>query len=430
MDGLRGMIAHTLTIDRAVWDGLEEVPPGTVITVDRSGIHRRRYWCLAATPHEHDLPKTVDTVRDLLAEIVERQLVADVPVSVLLSGGLDSSTLAALAAGLLRESGSKAQTYAVDFAEHAAGYVAELERPSRDAPFVREMVDRLGTVHRDVLLDAGAVSDPDLRARAVAAYDLPPASQDRDRSMLLLFREVSRLSTVALSGEGADEVFGGYSWRHDPQVWRAPAFPWIAGLTGYGQLRTVLRPELLAGLRMDDYLGDLYARAVGEVDRLPGDDPHAYRMRVLSHLELTCSLRALLARKDRLSMATGLEIRVPYCDHRLVAYVHSVPWAMQTFDGREKSLLRAAAADLLPASVLRRTKSAYPSLFDVDPLLAEARVLLGERTEPVFDLVDRDWLVRTTRRAPRGLGRADRNGLEDVLNLAAWMRAYTPELRV
>jgi asparagine synthase (glutamine-hydrolysing) len=103
---------------------------------------------------------------------------------------------------------------------------------------------------------------------------------------------------------------------------------------------------------------------------------------------------------------------------------------MQTFDGREKSLLRAAAADLLPASVLRRTKSAYPSLFDVDPLLAEARVLLSERIEPVFDLVDRDWLVRTTRRAPRVLGRADRNALEDVLNLAAWMRAYAPELRV
>jgi asparagine synthase (glutamine-hydrolysing) len=210
-------------------------------------------------------------------------------------------------------------------------------------------------------------------------------------------------------------------------------FPWIAGLSGYGQLRRVLRPELAAAADADGYLRDLYAAAVREVGSLPGEDAQARRMRVACHLHLTRMLRALLARKDRLSMAVGLEVRVPYCDHRLAEYVYNVPWAMKTFDGREKSLLRAAARDLLPAPVIDRVKSAYPSSQDdrhARALAGQARELAAEPADPVFGLIDRDWVRGVAGLPAAQLSRADRNGLEDVLNLATWLRIYRPEVRL
>jgi asparagine synthase (glutamine-hydrolysing) len=404
-----------------------------VLTVDRGGIRRHVYWRLEAREHRDDLPATVAHVRRLLEDTVHRQLVADVPICVLLSGGLDSSTLSALSAGRLARTGDKLHSYAVDFAGHAGTFAPDPERPSRDAPYVRTMAAHVDAVHSDILLDPGVLADPELRRRAVAAFDLPPGSQDRDRSMYLLFGEVRRQSTVALSGEGADEVFCGYGWFFDPAVQRARMFPWIAGLSGYGQLRRVLRPELAAALDADGYLGDLYATAVREIGSLPGEDASARRMRVTCHLHLTRMLRALLARKDRLSMAVGLEVRVPYCDHRLAEYVYNVPWAMKTFDGREKSLLRAAARDLLPAPIVDRVKSAYPSSQDarhVRALAGQARELAAEPSNPVFGLIDRDWVRGVAGMPPAQLSRADRNGLEDVLNLSAWLGIYRPEVRV
>jgi asparagine synthase (glutamine-hydrolysing) len=352
---------------------------------------------------------------------------------VLLSGGLDSSTLSALSAGWLARTGDKLHSYAVDFLDHADTFAPDTERPSRDAPYVRTMATHVDAVHSDILLDPDVLADPKLRELAVTAFDLPPGSQDRDRSMYLLFAEVRRQSTVALSGEGADEVFCGYGWFYDLAVQRARMFPWIAGLSGYGQLRRVVRPELGATLDVDSYLGDLYATAVREVDSLPGEDASARRMRVACHLHLTRMLRVLLARKDRLSMAVGLEVRVPYCDHRLVEYVYNVPWAMKTFDGREKSLLRAAARDLLPQAVVDRVKSAYPSNQDdrhVRALADQARELAVESSNPIFELIDRDWVRGVVDRPAAQLSRADRNGLEDVLNLAAWLSIYRPEVRL
>jgi asparagine synthase (glutamine-hydrolysing) len=144
-------------------------------------------------------------------------------------------------------------------------------------------------------------------------------------------------------------------------------------------------------------------------------------------------LRVLLARKDRLSMAVGLEVRVPYCDHRLVEYVYNVPWAMKTFDGREKSLLRAAARDLLPAAIVDRVKSAYPSNQDdrhARALADQARELAAEPSHPVFELINRNWVRDVADKATAPLSRADRNGLEDALNLAVWLSIYQPELRL
>src|SRR5207244_3484137 len=161
------------------------------------------------------------------------------------------------------------------------------------------------------------------------------------------------------------------------------------------------------------YRRDTYERAIGEIDHLPSEDDLDYRMRISSYLHLTRFLRYLLDRKDRMSMAVGLEVRVPFCDHRLVEYVYNTPWALKTYDGREKSLLRGAARDLLPDSVIQRVKSPYPSTQDWHytlDLQMQGRQRLGQPGHAAFQLIDRTGLDAATRLHPTALLPADRPG--------------------
>jgi asparagine synthase (glutamine-hydrolysing) len=267
----------------------------------------------------------------------------------------------------------------------------------------------------------------------ITARDMPVGTGDTDVSLYRLFHAVRRHSTVALSGEGADEVFGGYHWQRSLDAQQADTFPWLSPANGFplgsqGRDGSVLRPELLGSLDLPGYIADRYADAVAEVEHLPGDDAQARARRVTSHLAITRFMRTLLDRKDRLSMAVGLEVRVPFCDHRLVEYVHNTPWALKSFDGREKSLLRAAVRDVLPASVADRVKSAYPSIQDpgyLTMLRRQSKELLAESEHPVFHLVSKVWLEEA---ANRGTGQAVRSGLERSLNLATWLDTHRPRL--
>lgn len=430
--GLRRLAAYVMTLPSSVWADLHEVAPGSIINVSRDGLARRVYWKLTPREHEDDTQTTVATVRELLVDSVRRQLVADVPCGLLLSGGLDSSTLAALAVSGALD--GRMQTFSIDFVGRTETFKPDDERADPDGPYVREIVAFLGTNHRAVVFDSAALVNQELRRAVVSAYDLPPGSGDRDRSMYLLFEAIRQNVTVALSGEAADELFGGYKWFHDPGVQQAPMFPWItACLPTYGLSPGALAPELETAMDMNAYLVDEYQSALGEVEQLDHADHQERRMRAICYLHLTRQLRVLLDRKDRLSMAVGLEVRVPYCDHRLVEYVYNAPWALKTFDGREKSLLRAAAAHLLPASILHRVKTAYPSIQGgafVAALQEEARELLSSNNRQVFDLVRRSWLSDAVRVSPELITARMRNSLEWILNLAAWLELARPELRL
>lgn len=130
-------------------------------------------------------------------------------------------------------------------------------------------------------------------------------------------------------------------------------------------------------------------------------------------------------------MAVGLEVRVPYCDHRLVEYVYNTPWSLKSFDGREKSLPREATADLIPKSVYDRAKSPYPSTRDPEYALAlqeHAKALLARPSHPVFDLVDRERVRRAAHRDTPQITQVSRRGLERTLDLALWLDLYKPEL--
>ncbi|MEV7754404.1 MULTISPECIES: asparagine synthase (glutamine-hydrolyzing) [Streptomyces] len=432
LDGLRELLVMIKTPGHAVWDGMREVEPGTVVTVDRSGLSTRVYWRLQTRPHEDDRDTTIATVRTLLDDIVRRQLVADVPRCTLLSGGLDSSAMTAIAARQLAEQGQKVRSFAVDFVGQTENFVADELRGTPDTPFVHDVARSSGTDHQDIVLDAEALADPAVREQVIRARDLPAGFGDMDASLLLLFRAIRQKSTVALSGESADEVFGGYLQFFDEDARSADTFPWLVRFgRHFGDDSDVLRTDLVKQLDLERYTADGYRTAVAGIERLAGESDFEFRMRRICHLHLTRFVRILLDRKDRMSMATGLEVRVPFCDHRLVEYVFNAPWALKSFDGREKSLLREAAKDVLPQSVYDRVKSPYPSTQDpryARALQAQAKDLLARPSHRVFDLVDRDRVRKAAEREAPVSDQAARRGLERTLDLAQWLDLYAPEL--
>ena len=434
-DGLREALSMVRTPGRSAYRHIDELPPGHLMVVERGGARLVRYWELPTREHSDDQQETIRHVRDLLTGVLRRQLVADVPQCTLLSGGLDSSAVTALAATV---SGPDAvRSFSVDFAGPDQDFRADPMRGSADRPFVHDVAQRSGLRHSDIVLDTAALMDPLHRAAVVRANDGPKALGDMYTSLYLLFRAVREHSTVALSGESADELFGGYEWFHDERLIAAENFPWLAALqamTGAADpVLDVLDPGVAELLDLPTYQADGYRQALGEVEHVSGDDARARRMREISYLNLTRFLPIFLDRKDRMSMAHGLEVRVPFCDHRLVEYVYNTPWAMKSFDGREKSLLRAAVADLLPPSVLARRKTPYPSTQDPAYELALREQVSAATSDggPVTALVDRKR-VRDLLDAPLAPSNfaPTRRSLELILNLDEWLRYYPVHLRL
>ncbi|WFU39928.1 asparagine synthase (glutamine-hydrolyzing) [Bradyrhizobium sp. CB82] len=422
-DGLRRALCSFADPHNAVFRGMHEVQPGHIVRVSRDGIQQMAYWQLSDSGHTDDLPTTVRRVRELLDDTIQRQLIADVPLCTLLSGGLDSSAMTALAA---RFSDERIRSFALDFVGYTDNFIPGPMCATPDGPYVQEVSKFVGTDHTDITLSADELMDANVRAATLHARDLPFTMGDIDSSLYLLFKAIRQHATVALSGESADELFGGYCWFHDPAFVQADKFPWSGG-TWY-DTDQYLDPDLVENLDLPRYLDEQYRKALAEVPALTGPastDPHERRMREVCYLALTRFLPMLLDRKDRLSMASGLEVRVPYCDHRLVEYVFTIPWAQKTFDGREKSLLRAATANLLPRSVVQRVKSGYPAI--QDPIYATMlrrrfTALLNDRTAAVAPLLSVD--------GSRALLDANIWQVERILALQDFLTDYNVSLRV
>ncbi|HVK24218.1 MAG TPA: asparagine synthase (glutamine-hydrolyzing) [Actinokineospora sp.] len=430
--GLRDLIGFTMAPGWSLWKGMYEVEPGTIVTVDADGIHTRTYWRLEPAEHTDDLDTTVGRVRELMTDIVHRQLVADVPRCVLLSGGLDSSAITGLSAARLTEQGERLRTFSVDFVGREESFMADEVRDTPDTPYIRDVVNLVGSQHQTITVDPALLTDPELRRKVIAARDLPIGFGEMDSSLYLLFQAIRGESTVALSGESADEVFGGYRWFHDEAAVNSGTFPWLAFQSAMsGDRSAILRPDLRRSLDIDGYVADQYAAAVNAVDHLDGASDVERKMRVVSNLHLTRFVRMLLDRKDRVSMAVGLEVRVPFCDHRLVEYAYSAPWSMKTFDGREKSLLRHATAHVLPPSARDRVKASYPSTQDPRYLAAlqqQAKEVLADSGHAVFELVDPAWLTDAVALDPARVPSNVRRGVDRVLDLYHWLEMYRPSL--
>ncbi len=372
-----------------VFKDVEELLPGECACYKNGRLTKRRYFKVTAVPHEHDRKQTIEYVKYLLTDSIKRQLVSDVPLCTFLSGGLDSSVISAVAAEEYRKRGAQLNTYSVNYTDNAKYFRSSKFQPNSDEEFIDIMVKHIGSRHEKVVLDNRSLFSANFDA--VEARDLPGMA-DVDGSMLLFCREVKKNFTVALSGECADELFGGYPWYHDRDILFSECFPW-----SHSQeiRRSVLKSGFLP--KGEEYVHSRYEETVRSADTLPSDSPLQKRMREMFMLNINWFMQTLLDRKDRCSMYSGLEVRVPFCDHRIVQYAYNMPWELKSLDGREKGIVRQAFSDTLPETIAWRKKSPYPKTHNPEYMalcVRSAKNIMNDVTSPLYDIIDRGGIQK------------------------------------
>lgn len=399
-----------------VFEGISELKPGHALKYSANGLSIYRYWALPNNIHEDDLNTTTQKIRELFLDTVKRQLVSDVPIGTLLSGGLDSSAITAIAAVAQAENQKGSlPTFSVDYADNDKYFLPNAFQPGADGPWIERMSQAFNTQHTNCKFNIPELVES--LKDSTLARDLPGMA-DVDASLLLFSREIKQRITVGLSGECADEIFGGYPWFHRQESLEAQTFPWALHVENRLQ---VLSPELIDRLQPHSYLKKRYEEALSEIPNLPGSGTihqdsrtlsgelqREARIREISYLTITRFMPTLLDRKDRMTMATGLEVRVPFCDHRLVEYAWNIPWEMKAIEGREKGLLRHALTGILPEDVLWRRKSPYPKTHHPN-YLSSVRTWLQEIIEdstspilPFLNLPELRSLMKLSDTIPSG----------------------------
>lgn len=373
-----------------VYEGIYEIQPGFSAAIDFSGIRTDSYFHLTAKEHTDSYEQTVEAVRVLLTDAIKRQLIADVPVCTLLSGGVDSSLVSAVASSILRREGKRLDTYSFDYVDNSKFFQASSFQPSEDRPYVDIMVKAIDSEHH--YLECNNQQLFDCLFEAVDAKDLPGMA-DVDSSMLYFARQIKKNHTVCLSGECADEIFGGYPWFRDPEIYEKNTFPWSKN---FDFRKEVLNPEILELLPLEQYVACQYEKTLSRVSKLPDESSIAVRRREISYLNTSWFMTTLLDRKDRMTMASGLEVRVPFADHRLIQYLYNVPWEYKYHNQEVKGLLRDAFSDYLPDEICHRRKSPYPKSYhpEYEALLKnELNSILNKADEPVNQLLHKKNII-------------------------------------
>jgi len=372
-----------------VFKDIYELEPGYCGVYEDGRWRCRQYWKLMDREHTDSFEQTVENVRYLVTDSIQRQMVSDAPLGTFLSGGLDSSIITAVCAQKLRQEGIQLPTFSVDYKDQEQYFKAGKFQPNADTEYIRIMQQYLDTDHHWSVLCPDELVDS--LSLAVQARDLPGMA-DVDGSLLLFCSQIRPHVKVALSGECADEIFGGYPWFRDPQVRACEGFPWAQNT----KLRSrFLHPEAAKGILAEEFVYDYYCQTISQADVRSTADPLERRMKEMVYLNFRWFMQTLLDRKDRMSMYSGLEVRVPFCDYRIAEYMYAVPWSYKDYNGCEKGLLRHAMQGLLPDAVLWRKKSPYPKTHDPKylQLVSQAlRQILSSKDEPIYHLVRRQAL--------------------------------------
>ncbi|MCD8391160.1 MAG: asparagine synthase (glutamine-hydrolyzing), partial [Firmicutes bacterium] len=374
------------TQGEGVFYGIKELRPGRYMTVGRGGTAIGKYWELKSRAHTDSYDDTIEKTRFLVTDAIKRQLVSDVPIATFLSGGLDSSIITAVAANEMKKQGKTLSTYSFDYEDNGKYFKASAFQPDPDSAWVPRMADEFKTDHTYLTCPTRMLTE--LLEEALTAKDLPGMA-DVDASLLYYCREVKKRHTVVLSGECSDEIFGGYPWFRDKKAFETPAFPWCYDQT----LReSILKDSVAETLNLTEYARMRYDESVAEVPAFEGDSAEEKRRREISYLNINWFMTNLLDRKDRMSMASGLEVRVPFCDHNIVEYVWNIPWEMKNKDNVSKNVLREAAKGILPEDVRMRRKSPYPKTHN--PHYEEAvkklvREVISDPNAPILSLCDK-----------------------------------------
>lgn len=414
-----------------VFCDIQELPAGWCGTYSPAdGVRLRQYWKLEDKEHTDNTAQTVAHVRELVVDAIKRQLVSDVPLCTFLSGGLDSSIISAVAAKEYAEQGRTLDTVSVTYRDNAKYFKTSHFQPNSDDAFIGKMNDAIGAKNHLVVVDTPQLVQA--LFEAVEARDLPGMA-DVDASLLLFCREIKKISTVALSGECADEIFGGYPWYRDADIRRKAGFPW-AQSTEYRA--SFLREEWQQRIDAAAYVDEKYRRTIAQVTPEGIHSADDRRIREMTRLNFGWFMQTLLDRKDRMSMFSGLEVRVPFCDHRIAEYLYNVPWEMKDLNGMEKGLLREAVRGILPEEIRVRKKSPYPKTHNPAYMRAVSNLLrqvIDEGTSPLFDIVKKEALEQllTESRAQPWYGQLMQTPqtIAYFLQMHHWMALYHVTIR-
>lgn len=414
--------------DSGIFKNIRQLPPGCSLTFDKRAFTMDCYWQPKAEPHRDSPEETAEKLWYLINDSVKRQLVSDAPLCTFLSGGLDSSIISAIAAKEYRDKGDRLNTYSVDYKGNRENFHASLFQPDEDAPWIVKMSEYIGSSHTNVVIDTPALAEalyPSTLARDAAGM------ADVDSSLYLFCGEVKKRFKVAVSGECADEIFGGYPWFSNKEMLNRPGFPWASANE---ERFSLIRKDLCRNISPMEYVEGLAKQTAEKADFLDTDTPEQKKMRQMFMLNFYWFMQTLLTRKDRCSMAHGLEVRVPFCDHRIAQYAYNIPPEIKFLRGREKGVVRLASEKVLPQDVAWRKKSPYPKTHNPDymkAMLEKFGEVLKKSDCRLFEIMDRDKLTELRESEGRAFGKNWYGQLMSapqmfayMVQLEYWLREY------
>lgn len=384
-------IGPSHTSGTTVFKNIFELKPAHFGVFNKSGLHLTKYWSLKSKEHTDSLGKTCEKIKYFLNDSITSQLVSDKPICTFLSGGLDSSIITKFAADYYQKEGlPPLDTYSIDYVDNDKNFVKSDFQPNSDNYYIDLMTKNLHTKHHKIIIDT-----PELASSledAMIARDMPGMA-DIDSSLLLFCKNVKNEMTVALTGECADEIFGGYPWFFREDSLNSGTFPWSIAIE---ERQKLLNSDISSKVNLKDYIDYRYNESLKEVEILESDSKETAEKRKISYLTLNWFMQTLLDRSDRMSMYNGFELRVPFCDYRLAEYVWNIPWEMKALKGREKGLLRYVCKDFLPDEIIDRKKSPYPKTHN-PTYLSKVKIMLSNIMEksdaPINSLLNRDYIL-------------------------------------
>ena len=381
--------AHTA--GTTVFKNIYELKPANTMIYDGRGLVLKQYWRLKSKIHTDNFSTTCQTVRSLLEDSIQRQLVSDVPLCTFLSGGLDSSIITLYASHYCeRNHLPPLNTYSVDYVDNDKNFVKTDFQPNSDNYYINLMRKKLNTNHHTVILDTPELAES--LEDAMIARDMPGMA-DVDSSLLLFCKNVKPEATVTLTGECADEIFGGYPWFFREDALKSETFPWSIAVQ---ERQKLLNPTISEKINLKEYIDYRYHESLSNVEILDEDSSETAEKRKISHLTLNWFMQTLLDRSDKMGMYNGFEIRVPFCDYRLAEYVWNIPWEIKALNGREKGLLRYIMKDILPSEIVDRKKSPYPKTWNPTYLKTVKEMLskiMEDKNAPINNLLNRDYIL-------------------------------------
>jgi asparagine synthase (glutamine-hydrolysing) len=418
-----------------IFKNIYELKPAHYAIYNKSGLHIERYWKLESRPHTESFGQTCNHLETLLEDSITKQLVSDVPLCTFLSGGLDSSIITKYAVDYCNKQGlPPLDTYSIDYVDNDKNFVKSDFQPNSDNHYVDVMVKALNTNHHKIVIDTPELAK--YLEDAMTARDMPGMA-DVDSSLLLFCKAVKPNATVALTGECADEIFGGYPWFFREDALNSKTFPWSIALD---ERQQILNPDISSKINLKDYINFRYNESLSEVEILDCDSKETAEKRKISHLTLNWFMQTLLDRSDRTAMYSGFELRVPFCDYRLAEYVWNIPWEIKALNGREKGLLRYISKNILPEEIVDRKKSPYPKTHN-PTYLAKVKEMLSEimkdKSAPINNLLNREYILEILKTDGKAFSRPWFGQLMTGPQLMAyicqvnmWLEKYNPKIEL